>query len=322
MGKMNELCQDFWHNFYNLKNNVESHTGILTGVGMALGLVGTVVACRATLKIANKADEHRSLIEDIKANCAEQGMDKKATHKEVMKGYRHIGVDYVRAFWPAVGLVAVGYSLIFRAHSIEVAKNEALMTAYIGLEQLFNKYRTKVAETVGVEAEQDIFKQAKIAQAEENIIGKYAGNYVNGSYLLFNDSCTDYQEGCPQANDFIIMNTQEELNTKFEMYEPVYINDVMRAFGHEAVNGGWDWVKAKGLTDKIDFKLHDPDFNPEFAKGYGFDRNSEPIAKLYLDGFVHVSKLYSAEYRQYLRKDKANGGIMGGEIGRDVVLIG
>ena len=322
MGKMSDFCKDFWHNYHDLKNNVESHTGILTGVGIVTGIVGTVLACRATLKVASKAEDHKKLIEDTRANCLEAGMDEKATHKEVMKAYRHIGVDYVRKFWPAVGLLGVGYALIIRAHSIEVAKNEALMSAYIGLEQLFNKYRARVAEQVGDEREQQIYKQAKIDQAEENTIGKYAGPFRNGSYLLFNESCRDYQEGCPQANDFVITTIQQELNMKYATFTPVYLNDVMRACGHEEVNGGWDWVKAKGLTDGIDFKIHDADFNPEFAKGYGFNRGQEPIAKLYLDGFVHVSQLYSSEYRQYLKKDKADGGVMGGMIGKDEVIIG
>ena len=322
MGKMNDFCQDFWHNYHDLKNNVESHTGLVMGVGIVTSLIGTVFACRATLKVANKAEEHKKLVDDTKANCAEMALDEKATHKEVMKAYRHIGVDYVRKFWPAVGLLTVGYGLIVKAHCVEVAKNEALMTAYIGLEQLFNKYRARVAEQVGEEREQDIYKQAKIDQANENRIGQYAGEFRNGSYLLFNESCSDYQEGCPQANDFVIRTIEQELNTKFNTFKPVYLNDVMRACGHEEVNGGWQWVKAKGLTDGIDFKLHDPDHNPEFAKGYGFVQGQEPIAKLYLDGFVHVSQLYSAEYRQYLKKDKADGGLMGGELGRDQVIIG
>ena len=322
MGKFADFRKDFMHNFYDLKNNVESKTGLLTGIGVIAGLAGTVLACRATLKIANKAEEHKKLIDDTKANCAELALDEKTTHKEVMKAYRHIGVDYVRKFWPAVGLLGIGYGLIIRAHCIEVAKNEALMTAYIGLEQLFNKYRARVAEQVGEEREAQIFKQAKIDQAEENKIGQYCGEFRNGSYLLFNESCSDYQKGCPQANDFVITTIEQELNMKFNTFTPVYLNDVMRACGHEEVNGGWNWVKAKGLTDNINFRIHDMDFNPEFAKGYGFVKGQEPIAKLYLDGFVHVSQLYSAEYRQYLKKDKADGGIMGGEIGKDLVIIG
>ena len=70
MGKMAEFCQDFWHNFHELKNNVESHTGILTGIGVVAGLAGTVLACRATLKISNKAEEHKQLVDDTKANCS------------------------------------------------------------------------------------------------------------------------------------------------------------------------------------------------------------------------------------------------------------
>ena len=321
MGLAN-LCKDFWHNWYELKNNVESHTGILTGIGIVTGLAGTVAACVATSKITTQADDHKKLVDDTKANCAEAQLDEKQTKKEVMKAYRHIGVDYVKKFWPAVGLLTVGYALIFRAHSIEVARNEALMTAYIGLEQFMNKYRARVVEAVGEEQEAKIFSQAQADQAEENIIGEYSGEFINGSYLLMNESCEDYQMGCPQANDFTAMTVQTEIKNKYDTGVDVYVNDVMRAFGHKEVAGGWSWIWRKGLTEAPDFKLHDMDFNPDFARGYGYDRNNEPILKIYLNGCVHISKRFSAEFRQYLRENEADGGVMGGKLGRDQVIIG
>ena len=322
MGKLNDFCQDFWHNFHDLKNNIESHTGILTGVGIVTGLVGTVLACRATVKIVDKAEEHKKLVDDTKANCAEQGLDEKQTSKEVMRAYRHIGVDYVKKYWPAVGLITIGYGIIIRAHCIEVAKNEALLSAYIGLEQLFAKYRTRVSEQIGAEREAEIFKQAQIDQANENVIGEYCGDFVNGSYLLYNENCSEYQEGCPQANDFMCDTIQREIKMKYEMGGTVYVNDVMRASGHDEINGGYSWLWKKGLTDAPDFKLHDPDHNPDFARGYFKSDEPEPIMKMYLYGCVHVSKLYSAEFRQYQRKNLADGGVIGGKIGKDPVIIG
>lgn len=322
MGKFADFRENFMHNFYDVKNNLESRTGLLTGIGVAAGLLGTVLACKATVKIVEKAEEHKKLVDDTKANCTELALDEKATHKEVMKAYRHIGVDYVRQYWPAVGLLAVGYGLIIRAHCLEVAKNEALMTAYIGLEQLFNKYRQKVAEQVGVEREQDIFKQAQIEKAKENVIGEYAGEYRNGSYLLYNENCSEYTKGCPQANDFMCQTIENEIIMKYEMGKTVYINDIMRAAGHPEIRNGHHWIWRKGLTAAPNFMLHDPDHNPEFAKGYGFNPNEEPIMRIYLDGCVHVSALYSKEFREYLREPLADGGVMGGEIGRDAVIIG
>lgn len=321
--KFSELCKDFWHNFYELKNNVESHTGVLTGIGVVAGLAGTVLACRATLKIANKAEEHKQLVDTTKDNCALAGMDEKETKKEVMKVYRRIGVDYVKKYWPAVGLIVVGYGLIFRAHTIEVAKNEALMSAYIGLEQFVNKYRAKVAEEVGAEKEQELYTKAQAECAEQNVIGEYAGEFRDGSYMLMNESCADYSKGCPQSNLFDAQNVQEVIKMKFATGETVYVNDVMRAFGHPEIAGGWSWIWRKGLTDCPNFRLTDPAFNPEFSKGYGFSTNGEePILRVFLNGCVHVSKMYTAEYRQYLREDKADGGIMGGKLGQDPVIVG
>ena len=323
MGKLSDFCQDFWHNWHDLKNTVESHTGAIMGAGIVVSLAGTVLACRATLKVAEKAEEHKKLIDDTKANCAEQGLDEKQTSKEVMKSYRHIGIDYVKKYWPAVGLLTVGYTLIVRAHCVEVAKNEALMSAYIALEQFMNKYRARVAERVGAEEEARIFKQAQIDQANENVIGEYAGDFVNGSYLLYNENCQGYEKGSPQANAFLADTIQREIDLKFDMGEPVYVNDLMRAAGHDEISGGFNWIWRKGLTDRPDFKLHDPDHNPIFAKGYGFDAEpEEPILKFYLYGAVHVSKQYSAEFRQYLRKDLADGGVIGGKLGKDPVIIG
>lgn len=317
MGKWNELCNSFWHNYNDLKNTVGQHTGIITGIGIVTALAGTIFACRATLKISEKAPEHKRLVEDTRANCIEAGMDEKHTKKEVMKAYRHVGADYVRKFWPAVGLLAAGYGLIVKAHCMEVAKNEALMSAYIGLQALFTKYRDKVAQEVGVEREQEIYLEAQVETAKD--VDDYKGPFVEGSYLLFNDSLQDYEAGCPQANSFLIDTGQRELNNKFREGKRVYVNDVMRCFGHEEIAGGYQWCWYKGLTDEIDFKIHDPAYNPEFARGYGFDPQQEPIAKLYLIGCVHVSETYKAEYR---RTDAADGGVIGGRIGRDPVIIG
>lgn len=322
MGKLTEFCQDFWHNYHDLKNNIDSHTGLIMGVGIVTGLVGTFFACKATVKMVEKAEEHRQLIADTKANCAEQGLDEKATSKEVMKAYRHITVDYVRKYWPAVGLLVVGYGLVIHAHNVEVAKNEALLSAYIGLEQFLGKYRARVAERVGAEQEAEIFKQAQIDQANENVIGEYAGDFVNGSYLMYNENCAEYELGCPQANAFMADTIQREIDMKFETGAPVYVNDLMRAAGHTEIAGGYQWIWRKGLTDKPDFKLHDPDHNPLYARGYGFDPNHEEVIKFYLYGAVHVSQMYTAEYRQYLREDRADGGVIGGKIGKDPVIIG
>ena len=315
---LSKIIEDFSYNYEEAKNFIESHTGRLTGLGIGLVLGGTVLACRATLKVNMASEEHKKFVDDVKANCAEMQLTPKETRKEVMKAYRHVTASYVRQYWPAVGLIGGGIGLILRAHNIEVAKNEMLMTAYIGLEQFVNKYRKAVADRYGVEAERDIMAEAKERFASEHIIDGKDSVFVNGSYLLFNENCTDYEKNNPYNNEHVIRNGEDELNRRYREGRRVYINEVMRCFGHPEVKNGWKWCWYKYCTGPINFcvdRMHDP----EFIRGVCYDNKTEPIAKLMLDGCVHVDRTYEADVRNC---DLADGGVMGGTLGVDPVVIG
>lgn len=320
MGKISEIANDFWHNFQDVKNTVESHTGILTGIGIVTALAGTVLACRATVKVARKIEEHNKKVDEVKTKCAEEGKTPEETQIEVKKTYKHVGFEYAKQFLPAVGLLTLGYGIIVRAHVIEVAKNEALMSAYVALQGFFAKYRAKVASTIGEEHEAELYNTAK-SEVAQQLTSEYNGPFTEGSYIIYNDSCADYTEGCPQANSFVIDTVERELNIKYNTLKRVYVNDVMRALGHETIKDGWKWCWYKPLTPEINFHLHDVYYNPEYAKGYGFESadGKEILAKLYLMGCVHVDETYRADVR---RNNLADGGVIGGRLGMDPVIIG
>lgn len=318
MGKLSDLMHDFSRNWEDMKNSIESHTGVLTAVGIGVSLLGTVFACKATLKVNKEAEDHAKLVQDTKDNCAEAQMDEKQTRKELVKAYRHVVKDYVKAYVPSLGLLAIGYGLIVKAHNIEVAKNEALMAAYMSLEAFLNKYRQTVAERYGEEAEQDIMKEAQMKHSEEHLIEDGRTPFVNGSYILFNDSCNAYTKGNPLANEMIIRHGLSELVFKFNMGKRVYINEVCRAYGHPEIKGGWKWCWYKPCTEAPNF-LVDRDHQPEFMRGMCYDGKTEPIAKLYLNGCVHVDRTYDADVRNC---ELADGGVMGGVLGRDEVIVG
>ena len=318
MGKLKELIHDFSENWEDMKNSIEAHTGVLTAVGIGVSLLGTVFACKATLKVNKEAEDHTKLVEDTKANCAEQNLDEKQTKKAVVKAYKRVAKDYVKAYLPSAIMLTVGYGLVVKAHNIEVAKNEALMTAYIGLEALFNKYRQSVAERYGEETEQDIYKEAQMKFAEEHQIDDSKTPFVNGSYILFNENCNAYTKGNPQANEMLIRHGLNELVFKFNMGKRVYVNEVCRAYGHPEIKGGWKWCWYKPCTEAPNF-LVDRDHQPEFIRGICYDGKTEPIAKLYINGCVHVDRTYDADVRD---SELADGGVMGGVLGRDEVIIG
>ena len=55
------------------------------------------------------------------------------------------------------------------------------------------------------------------------------------------------------------------------------------------------------------------------AGGICYDGKTEPIAKLYLNGCVHVDRTYDVDVRD---SELADGGVMGGTLGRDECVIG
>lgn len=318
MGKFAEFMSDFGRNWNDLKNTVESHTGILTGVGIGVALVGTVLACRATLKINNKSEEHCKLVEETKKNAEIAQLDEKQTKKAVSKAYKMVAKDYVKAYLLPAGFLIAGFGLIVKAHNIEVARNEALMTAYIGLETLFNKYRDTVRERYGEETEQNIMTEAQLKYSEGLNVDNPNAVFVNGSYLLFNENCMDFQKHNPPACEYIIRGGESELNSKYDQGKRVYVNEVMRCFGHPEIKDGWKWCWFKGLTPAINFQIN-KDYNPEFIRGICYDGKTEPIAKLYLNDCVRVERTFDVDVRGTCLAD---GGVMGGKIGCDPVIIG
>lgn len=317
--KLHELAEKFDYDFHNFKNLVENHTGIMLGVGVGVTILGTVLACKASVKINEEAEEHTKLINDIKDNCKEAQMDDKQTRKEVMRGYRHITADYVRKFWPAVGVMAIGYGLIIKSHTILVAKNEMLFSAYMGLQAWVNKYRETVKERFGEDEEKSIAETANEKFAKEHIIDKENTVFVNGSYLLYNENCKEYEKGNPYVNGHNIQLIEDELNFQYNQGKRVYVNQVMKACGHPEIKGGWKWCWFKPLTGPINFQV-DAEHDPEFViRRVCYDNKTEPIAKLMLNGCVHVDRTFEADVRDSFLAD---GGVMGGELGKDAVIVG
>ena len=115
-----------------------------------------------------------------------------------------------------------------------------------------------------------------------------------------------------------LVSNESELNSKYDQGKRVYVNEVMRCFGHPEIKDGWKWCWFKGLTPAINFQIN-KDYNPEFIHGICYDGKTEPIAKLYLNDCVRVERTFDVDVRGTCLAD---GGVMGGKIGCDPVIIG
>ena len=77
-------------------------------VAGSVGVVtASVLACRATLKVPDILDEHAEEIDDLQAACEEEEISQKEYEKEVTKIYVKTGLEFAKAYGPAVALGAL-----------------------------------------------------------------------------------------------------------------------------------------------------------------------------------------------------------------------
>lgn len=265
----------------DLRTIVNTHSGVVAGIGVAATAVGTVLCCKATLKADAKAAEHQSKIIDARNKKASG--DKKA----VRKAYTGIAKDYFRIYIAGAATWGVGIALLLKSRGIEVAKNKELTAAYIALESAFNSYREKVKQQLGEEEEAKIFNSTMTEN--KNLVCDKRFSGVDGSIFIFNESSYEFEPKQPRSNSIVLIAVTGTLNSKLNRNKIVYLNDLMRAVGHKELVNGWDWawIKTEPGTNQIDFGLSDRTLNQDFING------TDPVAKLRLSGLRHISCAYN-----------------------------
>lgn len=256
-------CKVAWS---NAKMWCSNHTGIVAAVGAGMIVGGTVLACKATLKVDEKTKKRLVTIKEKKAHAELTG-DKKPLIKE----YAKCGLDWVREYAPSVALVGAGIGIMNGARCIEKHQKEGILAAYLALQKAYDE-KTKALEDANPNA---ITEEKKV---EDAVVP------MNGVIFEFDDNSTQYTSN-PDENALILTAAISALNVKLVRLQPVYLNELMRALGHAELKNGWEWFWYKTPDfQKIDFGLSDDNLN------YDFRRGLTPKANLRLAGLHHISE--------------------------------
>ena len=108
---------------------------ILLVTGLIEGAVGTVLACRATLKAKKRLEERK-----VEENTQRK---KLAT-----------AIDICRIYAIPASLLLVSGTSICAGHGILKNRHEKLLTAYGALTTTFMEYRARVRDEIGAEKEE------------------------------------------------------------------------------------------------------------------------------------------------------------------------
>jgi hypothetical protein len=249
---------------------------ILFGAGVATGLVATVKACQATLKV----DEVLKEAEKTKIEMQSLHVDRPSKYRleDFQRDQKlikvHVARDLTKLYAVPVGLGIVSIGLLTGAHIVLTKRNVALAAAYAGLDKVFNEYRSRVRKELGEDKDREFRYGVKYKEIVEETDQGHEVKTVKRVGLEGRDSM--YAKLFDQSNPN--WDPRDEYNRTFLYMQQCFANNRLQAKGHVMLNDVYDdlglprttagavvgWVKGgNGLTTSgdgyIDFGIFDPE---------------------------------------------------------------
>lgn len=287
---------------------------LITG---AVGTVAaTVTAVIQTRKIDYAFDDARDEINYAEEKLEEEAITPEEANKIVKKARIHEGLAIMKLYAGPVILEGVGLGLIFASHAKLRKENTALSAALATVSGAFLRYRERVRERYGEDAEREIKYGIKHAEVEtEETDEKGRTKKVKKDVTYVDDLPGDYSrffDSSSRRYDF----TDNQFNISYLNSRQNYWNDVLRINGYVTLNEvyrdldipvipdgivlGWMYSKDPEMQigkPYIDFGI----YNINRAKNRDFVNGYEEAILLDFD-VIDLTRAYPS----LLRKKKAN----------------
>lgn len=299
---------------------------ILLGIGITGVCVGTVLACKATLKCEEIIDARNEKLEKIseELSISEEDEDNDAKYlpedakKDIMVVYMTTAVSFAKLYAPSVTLIGTSIGCILGAYRIMSKRNVALMAAYKVVEEAFTQYRNRVIEELGADRDSHFMygtdtieetetitdadgKKKKVKKQKEALI---PGAKLSGFARMFEEERPDQYgswEGSTQwspVHDYnlsFLKMKEAHFNDRLAVNGFVTINDVYEELGFPATEAGmicgWRYKSERG-DGYISFAPHGIDGN--WAGG----RDGDPIVMDFnIDGVIFDQSVARKELR-------------------------
>lgn len=272
---------------------------ILMVAGTAATVAGTVMACKATLKVDDILDEHKDsalrinqTYEKSKNGTLTAATPYTATDrkKDLTKLYVMTGVKMAKTFGPAIALEAAGIACWGGACGIFKGRFLGAAAAYAALDDQFSQYRERVIEDRGEAKDQEYMyglkaqeflttetkeNGAEVTETKTVMVtpdGSDFDEYVkkNGysPYAKIFDSCNPNWTKDPSANNFFLRGVEQAMTDKLLARGYVFLDEVLVALGFPATKASKQvgWLLGRG-DDKVSFNIVQV-YNSRFVNGY------------------------------------------------------
>ena len=223
------------------------HIFFVAGVAGVIG--GTVLACRATLKLEKTLDECKNDLRDVKFEIAEPD------GKAVAVVYAKNSLKIAKLYAPSAGVMVLSIAALTNSHVILTKRNNALMGAYSLLQTAYANYREKVREELGEDKELEIYNS--VTKDFDPAGGKILNpNKMSPYARVFDETCSEYQKD-GEMNRLFIMCQQNWANDILQARGHLFLNEVytMLGFEHSSQGAIVGWVISKDGDNYVDFGI-------------------------------------------------------------------
>jgi len=241
---------------------------IMLGAGIGVGLLATVKACQATLKLEDVINHAQKDLDTLK-EVGKVRPDKYPA-REVEQYTKAVRIrtakEVAKLYAPAVGLGVISIALLTGSHVVLTKRNAGLAAAYAVLDKGFNEYRERVRNELGPEKDQEFrygSQTREVVDEDENghKVREIKRNTVTGRSIYaryFDENNRNWQRN-PIANRTFVQCQQDYANDKLTAHGHLFLNEVYDLLGMERTPEGSQvgWIKG-GKYEKdgyVDFCL-------------------------------------------------------------------
>lgn len=247
--------------------------------GLCLGVVSTVMACKATPRAMHIWAEHQEnldAINDVHTHLEDylregETYTDKDYARDILLENIQTGAKLVRVYAPAAIVGVAGVALVLGGHKTLAKRFAGVCAAYTALDGAYSQYRNRVVEELGEEkdflfandlkpeAVEKITTDEKGKEKKEELIEYKPMHAVNehSLYSRFFDESSPQWSKDPETNLVFLKAQQNYFNDLLKAHKHVFLNEVYDALGIPRSSSGAviGWVLKEGNHNCIDFGL-------------------------------------------------------------------
>lgn len=270
----------------------KSSPEILLAAGIIGAVTATVLACKATTKVDEILAETRENIDNVHAVSENPDLKERYSEKDAKKDlaiiYAKTGVKLLKLYGPALAVGSASIAAILGSHGVLKKRYISISSAYAALDSSFKKYRERVTECLGEDAEKYLRLGMTKKEIEEKITDDNGKEktvkknidivdcpYDISPYAKFFDEYSSEWVKDAEQNLMFLRQQEQYANNLLHAKGFLVLNEVYRALGLPETNAGMTvgWLyrpNDSAYKNHVDFGIYNVHrkASREFVNGY------------------------------------------------------